>query len=66
MTKDGSFKRIVRRHAGETGQRYTQAPFRYQVKCRDALRKSFAALALDARAKIEPVLKQTGCLAFLQ
>jgi Ser/Thr protein kinase RdoA (MazF antagonist) len=25
MTKDGSFKKVVRRHAGDTGQRYTQA-----------------------------------------
>ncbi len=25
MTKDGSFKKVVRRHVEETGQRYTQA-----------------------------------------
>ena len=25
MTKDGSFKKVVRRHAQETGQRYTEA-----------------------------------------
>src|ERR1700694_3375379 len=25
MTKDGSFKKVVRRHAEETGQRYTEA-----------------------------------------
>ena len=25
MTKDGNFKRVVRRHAEETGQRYTEA-----------------------------------------
>lgn len=25
MTKDGSFKKVVRRHAAETGQRYTEA-----------------------------------------
>jgi Ser/Thr protein kinase RdoA (MazF antagonist) len=25
MTRDASFKRVVRRHAGETGQRYTEA-----------------------------------------
>jgi glutathione S-transferase len=48
------------------GRRYTQAPFRYQVKCLDALRKSFAALSPDARARITPVLKETGCLPFLQ
>src|SRR5580704_2214455 len=25
MTKDGSFKKVVRRHAEDTGQRYTEA-----------------------------------------
>ena len=25
MTKDASFKKVVRRHAAETGQRYTEA-----------------------------------------
>src|SRR2546423_15240843 len=25
MTKDGSFKKVVRRHAEQTGQRYTEA-----------------------------------------
>ena len=48
------------------GQRYTQAPFRYQVKCYDGLRKKFAALAPEERARIEPVLDETGCLRWLQ
>lgn len=48
------------------GQRYTQAPFRYQVKCYDGLRKKLASLPQDARERIAPVLKRTGCLAFLQ
>jgi hypothetical protein len=48
-----------------TGQRYAQAPFRYQVKCYDGLRKKFAALPPDARKKIEPVLAETGCLPWL-
>ncbi len=47
------------------GQRYTQAPFRYQVKCFDALRKAFAALPADARASVAPVLTETGCLPYL-
>jgi glutathione S-transferase len=47
------------------GQRYAQAPFRYQVKCYDGLRRKFAALAPDARKRIEPVLAETGCLGFL-
>ena len=25
MTKDGSFKKVVRHHAADTGQRYTEA-----------------------------------------
>ena len=25
MTRDASFKKVVRRHAGDTGQRYTEA-----------------------------------------
>ena len=48
------------------GQRYAQAPFRYQVKCYDGLRRKFAALPGGARARIEPALKQTGCLPWLQ
>ena len=27
MTRDASFKKVVRRHAGETGQRYTEAQY---------------------------------------
>jgi hypothetical protein len=48
-----------------TGQRYAQAPFRYQVKCYDGLRKKFAALPADARKRIEPVLAESGCLRWL-
>jgi glutathione S-transferase len=48
------------------GQRYTQAPFRYQVKCYDGLRKKFAALSPEERARIEPALNKTGCLRWLQ
>jgi glutathione S-transferase len=47
------------------GQRYTQAPFRYQVKCYDGLKKKFAALAPEARRRIDPVLEETGCLRWL-
>lgn len=48
------------------GRRYTQAPFRYQVKCYDGLRKKLAALPPEARRKIDPLLAQTGCLDWLQ
>jgi hypothetical protein len=49
-----------------TGQRYAQAPFRYQVKCYDGLRKKFAALPPAARERIAPVLAETGCLRWLE
>jgi glutathione S-transferase len=46
-------------------QTFTQAPFRYQAKCYDGLRKKFAALPRNARERIEPVLRETGCLSWL-
>lgn len=47
------------------GRPYAQAPFRYQGKCHDALRKKLAALAPDVRQRLDPVLEQTGCLRYL-
>jgi glutathione S-transferase len=47
------------------GRPYAQAPFRYQAKCHDALRKKLAALAPDVRWRLDPVLDQAGCLAYL-
>ncbi|MBM3619890.1 MAG: glutathione S-transferase [Alphaproteobacteria bacterium] len=47
------------------GRRYSQAPFRYQGKCYDALRKKLAALPRDVRARLDPVLDKTGCLSWL-
>jgi glutathione S-transferase len=44
---------------------YAQAPFRYQAKCYDALRKKLAALAPDARQRLDPVLEEAGCLSYL-
>ena len=44
---------------------FTQAPFRYQAKCYRALRSAYAALDPDARARVRPVLEETGCLAYL-
>jgi glutathione S-transferase len=46
-------------------QPYAQAPFRYQAKCYDALRKKFAALPEAARRKLGPVLEDTGCMKWL-
>jgi hypothetical protein len=45
--------------------RYSQAPFRYQGKCYDALRKKLAALPRDVRVRLDPLLERTGCLPWL-
>jgi glutathione S-transferase len=47
------------------GRRYAQAPFRYQAKCYDALRKKHAALPADVRERLDPVLDGAGCLGYL-
>ncbi len=47
------------------GKAYTQAPFRYQGKCHDALRKKLAALAPDVRRRLDPVLDEADCLKYL-
>jgi hypothetical protein len=44
---------------------YSQAPFRYQAKCYDALRKKLAALPAGARRRLDPVLEDTDCLRSL-
>jgi glutathione S-transferase len=47
------------------GRRYGQAPFRYQGKCYDALRKKLAALPRDVRVRLDPTLERAGCLSWL-
>lgn len=47
------------------GHPYSQGTFKYQVKCLAELRARYAALPDDARARIAPVLAETGCLAAL-
>jgi len=47
------------------GRPYSQAPFRYQGKCYDALRKKLAALSPDVRRRLDPVLEEAGCLGYL-
>jgi glutathione S-transferase len=47
------------------GRPYAQAPFRYQGKCYDALRKKLAALAPDVRRRLDPALEEAGCLRYL-
>jgi glutathione S-transferase len=44
------------------GLPYTQGVFKYQVKCLADLRARYADLDNAARAKVDPLLAQTGCL----
>ena len=47
------------------GLPYTQGVFKYQVKCLADLCARYAALDAKARARIDPLLAQTGCLEAL-
>ena len=44
---------------------FSQPPFRYQVKCFERLRAIWSDLGSAERARIEPLLRRTGCLAYL-
>jgi glutathione S-transferase len=48
------------------GQRFSQAPFRYQARCLKQLREWFAALPGEARVRLDPVLERAGCLGVLR
>jgi len=48
------------------GRAFRQAPFRYQGKCLAALRRAFAETPAEGRARITPILSETGCLAALE
>ena len=43
------------------GMPYTQAPFKYQVRCLQWLRDEFDALPGQARARAAAILEETGC-----
>lgn len=47
------------------GLPFSQRPFAYQVKCLETLKLRFAALSRFDRARIEPLLAETGCLNWL-
>lgn len=47
------------------GMPYQQAPFKYQVKCFISLRQRYADLSESDKAMINPILAETGALAFL-
>ncbi len=48
-----------------SGQPYRQSVFGYQVKCLNWLSQAFGALDGAARARLEPILAETNCLAVL-
>ncbi|MEQ9641041.1 MAG: glutathione S-transferase C-terminal domain-containing protein [Alphaproteobacteria bacterium] len=47
------------------GREWVQAPFGYQAKCLMTLRRRFADLDAGARARLDPLLRETGCLEVL-
>lgn len=47
------------------GLRYGQAPSTYQQRCLAELRKAHSALSPRARAEVDPLLEETGCLSVL-
>lgn len=48
------------------GLSYEGAPFKYQSRCLDALRKGYAALSAEARREVDPHLEAHRCLEPLQ
>ncbi|NDH69312.1 MAG: glutathione S-transferase, partial [Gammaproteobacteria bacterium] len=48
------------------GHDYSQAVFKYQVKCLTALRQAYGALSAAARAKVDPVATACGFLDALK
>jgi glutathione S-transferase len=47
------------------GLPYALSPFKYQVKCLDAIRTKFAALDGKDRSALQRVLERTGCWQYL-
>jgi glutathione S-transferase len=47
------------------GRTWTQGVFKYQGKCYDRLRKKLAAIEGEPRRRLEQVLGDTGCYAYL-
>ena len=48
------------------GQPYSQGAFKYQVKCLAELRAAYAKLDAAAKAQVDPILSEAGCLAPLK
>ncbi len=47
------------------GQPWRQAPFKYQAKCLDRLRKRLSSIDGDAGQRVRTTLEETGCLDYL-
>jgi hypothetical protein len=47
------------------GLPYALSPFKYQVKCLTLIREKFAALGVENRTALRPILERTGCWAHL-
>ena len=48
------------------GQTYTQGSFRYQQRCLWDLREAYKKLDIAAKAKLDPILDEAGCLLALK
>jgi glutathione S-transferase len=62
---DAFAKRLERLEIDVWGLPYALSPFKYQVKCLELLRAKFAALTVQDRAALRPVLQRTGCWTHL-
>ena len=58
-------KGVERVEINVRGLPYALSPFKYQVKCLDLIREKFAALSVENRTALRPVLERTGCWAHL-
>lgn len=47
------------------GLAYSQAPSKYQARCLAELRKAYSGLSASARAEVDPLLEESGCLKVL-
>jgi len=48
------------------GRPYSQGTFKYQVRCLRDVREAYANLDASTKARVEPLLEETGCLKALR